>query len=111
MVHFDDIFVYFIDVLMHFEHLRMVIEVLRRNKLYINLKKFSSLQSNMEFLGFIISANGIRAIESNIQAIKEWLMPKIVDEVRSFPGLTTFYRSFNTITAPTIECLKKGKFK
>ena len=37
----------------------MVIEVLRRNKLYINLKKCSFLQSNVEFLGFIVGTDGI----------------------------------------------------
>lgn len=47
-VYFDDILVYSIDMVTTLEYLRMVIEVLRRNKLYINLKKCSSLYSNVE---------------------------------------------------------------
>lgn len=63
VVYFDDILVYFVDVVTHFEHLRIVMEVLQRNKIYINLKKCSFLQSNVEFLGFIVGTDGIRAIE------------------------------------------------
>lgn len=39
VMHFDDILVYYVDVVTHLEHLRIGIEMLRRNKLYNNLKK------------------------------------------------------------------------
>lgn len=47
-MYFDDILVYSVDMVTTLEYLRMVIEVLRRNKLYINLKKCCSLYSNVE---------------------------------------------------------------
>ena len=65
-IYFDDILVYSIDMMTHFTHLRMVMEVLQNNKLYINLKKCSFLQNNVEFLGFIVGADRIRAIDSKI---------------------------------------------
>ena len=71
MVYFDDILMYSIDMVMHLKHLRMIMEVLRMNKLYINIKKCSFLQSNVEFLGFIVGTHGIIAIQSKIQAIRE----------------------------------------
>ena len=81
MVCFDNILVYFVDVVMHLVHLSMVMEVLQRYKLHINLKKCSFLHNNMEFLGFIVGIDKILAIESKIQAIREWPTLKTIEEV------------------------------
>ena len=60
----------------------MVMKMLQRNKFYINIKKFSFLQNNVEFLCFIVGVDGIGAIESKLQAIREWPISKTVGEVR-----------------------------
>lgn len=99
VVYFNDILVYFINVVTHLEYLYMVIEVLWRNKLSINLKKCSFLQSNVNFLGFIISVNEIRAIELNIQDIKGWLIPKAVVKLGVFMGWLCFIRDSIVVLA------------
>ncbi len=66
MVYFDNILVYSIGVVTHLEHFKMVKEVLWQNKFYINLKKCSFLQSDVEFLSFIVGVDEIQAIKSKI---------------------------------------------
>jgi len=96
------------------DHMRKVLEVLRENKLFINLKKCSFMMDQLLFLGFVVSADGIRVDEEKVRAIREWPTPKTVEEVRSFHGLATFYRrfiqNFSSIVAPITECMKKEKF-
>jgi len=114
VVYFDDILIYSRNSVHHMDHVRKVLEVLRENKLFINLKKCSFMMDQLVFLGFVISADGIRVDKEKVRAIREWPTPKTVGEVRSFHGLATFYRrfvrNFSSIVAPITECMKKGKF-
>ena len=64
----------------------------------------------MEFLGHIVSKDGIHVDNSKIQAIKEWKRPSTITELRSFLGLANFYRRFikdyAKIAAPLTDLLK-----
>jgi transposase InsO family protein len=100
----DDVMVIYIDDLMIYtktdnleEHDKLVLEVLRRleeNDLFAKPEKCTFRVQEVEFLGMIVSRNGIQMDNSKVQAIKEWPTPKNVKGVRSFLGLANFYRRF-----------------
>ena len=112
VVYFDDILVYNRSLDEHVEHLRCVLTVLRNEKLYANFQKCTFCMEKVVFLGFVISGKGIEVDEEKVKAIKEWPTPKSITEVRSFHGLTSFYRwfvkDFSTIAAPLTEIVKKN---
>ena len=114
MVYFDDILIYSKSNKEHLSHLREVLAVLEKSKLYVNFKKCSFMTKKLLFLGFVMSGDDIQVDEEKIKAIREWPTPKTMIEVRSFHGLATFYRHFiqhfSTTVAPITKCLKKGKF-
>ena len=111
MVYFDDILVYSKSIDEYVEHLRHVLEVLRKEQLYANHKKCTFCMDRIIFLGFFVSADGIEVDEEKVRAIREWPTPKSVSEVRSFHGLASFYRrfvrDFSSIAAPLTEVVKK----
>ncbi|XP_057820692.2 uncharacterized mitochondrial protein AtMg00860-like [Cryptomeria japonica] len=98
----------------HLQHLRIILDVLRKEKLYANLKKCSFMKESLVFLGFIVSTEGIKIHSEKVREILEWPIPKSIIEVRSFHGLATFYRkfiqNFSTIVAPIIDCTKGKEF-
>ena len=69
ITYFDDILVYSKTEEEHIVHLRQVLEILRQNKLYGKITKCDFFCKEIEFLGYIISADGINTDLKNIQAI------------------------------------------
>ena len=92
MVYFDDILVYNKKLDKHINHLHCVLAILRKEKLYANLKKCSFCMDKVVFLVYVVSAKGIEVDEEKVKAIKEWPTPKSITEVRSFHGLASLYR-------------------
>nr|GEX11574.1 putative reverse transcriptase domain-containing protein [Tanacetum cinerariifolium] len=112
VVYFDDILVYSRSLEEHYEHLEDVFETLRKEKLYVNLKKCSFATLSVLFLGFVISAEGVMVDRSKVQAIVEWPTPRSIHDVRSFHGLASFYRrfirNFSSLIALGTKCMKAG---
>ncbi|CAM8886869.1 unnamed protein product [Rhodiola kirilowii] len=112
VVYFDDILIYSRSKEEHLDHIKQVLDVLRKEKLYANMEKCSFCTNKVVFLGYVVSGQGIEVDESKVEAIKNWPTPINVSQVRSFHGLAGFYRrfvkDFSTIAAPLNELTKKG---
>jgi len=104
VVYFDDILIYSKNLTEHLDHLRNVLNVLRSEKLYANLKKCAFCMEKIVFLGYVVTAQGIEMDGENVKTIRDWHTPKSVSEVRSFHELASFYRcfvkDFSTIATP-----------
>ena len=92
--------------------MRQVLDVLRKEFLYANLKKCDFCMYIIVFLGYVVSAKGIEMDEAKVKAIQEWPISKSIIDVRSFYGLASFYRrfvkDFSTIASPLTEIVKKA---
>jgi hypothetical protein len=112
VVYFDDILIYSKEIDEHISHLRQVLDVLRKESLYVNLKMCDFCMDRIVFLGYVVSSKGIKMDEAKVKAIQEWPTPKSVTKVRSFHGLASFYRrfvkDFSTIASPLSEIVKKA---
>jgi hypothetical protein len=94
LVFFDDILVYSTSMAEHNTHLRAVLQVLREHKLHATLSKCSFGQSEIEYLGHVISAHGVATEPLKISIIQQWPTPKTVTELRAFLGMAGYYRRF-----------------
>uniref|UniRef100_A0A2N9EIL3 Reverse transcriptase domain-containing protein n=1 Tax=Fagus sylvatica TaxID=28930 RepID=A0A2N9EIL3_FAGSY len=79
VVYFDDILVYEL-----IDHLHCVLAVLRKEKLYANLKKCSFCLDKVVFLGYVVRTKGIAVDEEKVKAIKEWPTPKRSGQIAYF---------------------------
>ncbi|XP_073363438.1 uncharacterized protein [Aegilops tauschii subsp. strangulata] len=114
LVFFDDILVFSFSLEEHKVHLAQVFDILQANKLYARMEKCSFGQQEVEYLGHIINSEGVSTDPSKIKAIQEWPTPTTVTELRSFLGLSGYYRRFiqgyGIICRPLFDCLKKDAF-
>ncbi|KAH7562940.1 reverse transcriptase [Bipolaris maydis] len=95
----------------HVEHVKKVLRKLKEYKLYLQPGKCEFHTQETEFLGFIISTEGVKMNPKKIQTVQEWPKPKTVKDVQSFLGFANYYRKFikdySKITTPLTEITKK----
>jgi hypothetical protein len=94
VVFIDDILIYSKSKEDHERHLRLVLQVLKENKLYAKLKKCEFWLDSVAFLGHVISKDGISVDPKKVEAVVEWNRPNNVTEIHSFLGLAGYYRRF-----------------
>ena len=95
VVFIDDILIYSKIEEEHAEHLKIVLQALKEKQLYAKLSKCEFWLSEVSFLGHIISGSGIAIVDpSKVDAVSQWETLKSVTEIRSFLGLTGYYRRF-----------------
>jgi len=94
VVFIDDILIYSRTLEEHTYHLRILLEVLRKNELYAKLKKCKFCLDQVSFLGRIVSNEKVSMDPQKIEAIMKWPRPKNPMEVRSFLGLAGYYHRF-----------------
>ena len=108
----DDVLVYSSGTLgEHVEHVKKVLRKLKEYKLYLQLGKCEFYVKETEFLGFIVSIEGVKMNLKKIATIQEQLTPKTVKDVQSFLGFANYYQKFIKdylkITVPLLEITKK----
>ena len=111
LVFLDDILIYSQTEQEHLDHIRWVFQRLRREKIYGRLAKCEFCKKQVEYLGFDISCDGVKASPDKVKAVLEWPQPETIRDVRSFLGLASFYRrfirGFSQIARPLTELTKK----
>ncbi|XP_055822091.1 uncharacterized protein LOC129890593 [Solanum dulcamara] len=94
IVFIDDILIYSKSQKEHEEHLRTVLGLLRKKKLYAKFSKCEFWLDSVSFLGHVVSKDGVMVDPQKIEAVKSWARPTNISEVRSFIGLASYYRRF-----------------
>ncbi|GJV31152.1 putative reverse transcriptase domain-containing protein [Tanacetum coccineum] len=94
IVFIDDILIYPRNKEEYADHLRIILELLKKEKLYAKISKCDFWISIVQFLGHVIDSQGIHVDPTKIKAVKNWASPTTPTEVRQFLGLAGYYRRF-----------------
>jgi hypothetical protein len=110
VIFIDDILVYSKSEEEHAKHLRIVPTHLRDHQLYAKFSKYEFWLKEVQFLGHVLSAEGVAVDPGKVKNILNWKPPTSVHEVRSFLGMAGYYHrfipDFLKVAKPTTELLK-----
>ncbi|GJT40227.1 reverse transcriptase domain-containing protein [Tanacetum coccineum] len=113
IVFIDDILIYSKSEKDHEHHLRTILDLLKKEKLFAKFSKCEFWLKEVQFLGHVVNQEGIHVDPSKIEAVKNWKAPESPTEIRSFLGLAGYYRrfieNFSKIAKPLTLLTQKNK--
>ena len=112
IIYLDDILIYSDNPADHKKHVREVLRRLRANGLFARPDKCHFSSDTIEYLGFVLSKDGLKMDPSKVQTIQDWPEPRKVKDIQSFLGFANFYRRFisdySDIVVPLTRLTRKG---
>ncbi|KAF5805273.1 putative nucleotidyltransferase, Ribonuclease H [Helianthus annuus] len=112
LVFIDDILIYSKSQEEHEQHLRLILELLRKEQLYAKFSKCDFWLREVHFLGHVVNKDGIHVDPSKVDSIRNWPAPRTPTEIRQFLGLAGYYRrfikDFSKIAQPLTLLTQKG---
>ena len=113
IIYLDDILIFSANPDAHDHHVRLVLQRLRQHGLYAKLEKCQFDADSVEFLGYIISTQGISMDPKKLETVLNWETPANVTDVQRFLGFANFYRRFiqnySKITTPLTALTRKQR--
>jgi len=112
LIYLDDVLVFSRTFEEHLQHLRLVFDRFREAGLKLKPNKCHFGQSKVNYLGHVITSEGLQPDPDKIKVVQEYPIPRTVKDVRAFMGLANYYRKFvkdfAKIASPLHELTKKG---
>ncbi|GJS25668.1 putative reverse transcriptase domain-containing protein [Tanacetum coccineum] len=113
IVFIDDILVYSEDEEEHGKHLKIILELLKKERLYAKFLKCDFWLDSVQFLGYVIDRSGVHVDLAKIESIKSWAAPMMPTKVRQFLRLAEYYQrfieGFSLISKPLTKLTQKNK--
>jgi hypothetical protein len=112
IVYLDDILVFSQTEEEHVAHVKEVLQRLREARLFVKLSKCEWHTQRTEYLGYIVSPEGVSIDANRVKTIQDWPKPKTVRDIRVFIGFMNYYRrfieGFSKIALPLTKLTQKG---
>ena len=112
LVYLDDILIHSQTADEHIDQLRKVFKRLRANSLYCRLDKCELFREEVQYLGHVVSGDGVMPDPAKVDAVQKWPTPTCARDVKSFLGLAGYYRKFiyrfAEVARPLHQLLGKG---
>ncbi|GJR67923.1 putative reverse transcriptase domain-containing protein [Tanacetum coccineum] len=113
IVFIDDILFYSKDEEEHGKHLKIILGLLKKERLYAKFSKCDFLLDLIQFLGYVIDRSGVHVNPAKIEAIKSWAAPTMPTKVRKFLRFAGYYQrfieGFSLISKPLTKLTQKDK--
>ncbi|GJR75000.1 putative nucleotidyltransferase, ribonuclease H [Tanacetum coccineum] len=107
IVFIDDILITLVNKEEYANHMRIILELLKKEKLYAKFSKCDFWIHIVQFLGHLIDSQGLHVDPAKIEAVKNWASPTTPTEIRQFLGLAGYYQRFIEDQESAFQLLKQ----